>query len=184
MNHFWDQIKNSDMFNFQDVYRDAVLRCDRGGTIVELGSWVGQSLAYLIVEALNAQKDIRVVSVEAFLGNVHGGEEVKERPQWDLFKKNLAPVWKHVIAIKSLSYPAAAFFADGAVDTVFVDADHHFEAVAADLYVWWPKVKAGGWLAGHDFQHPPIKQALALFGTKNLVRWTVRGNSWVIEKPA
>lgn len=40
---------------------------------------------------------------------------------------------------------------DGSMDFVFIDADHSEPAVALDIARWQPKVKAGGWLGGHDY---------------------------------
>ena len=48
---------------------------------------------------------------------------------------------------------AAQLYPDGAFDFVFVDADHSYAAVKADIAKWAPKVRAGGWLGGHDY-HP------------------------------
>lgn len=36
-------------------------------------------------------------------------------------------------------------------DLVFIDADHSYEAVKADIAAWTPKVRKGGVLAGHDY---------------------------------
>jgi hypothetical protein len=38
---------------------------------------------------------------------------------------------------------------------VFIDADHTYEAVKADIAAWLPKVKPDGILAGHDYKHFP-----------------------------
>ena len=46
---------------------------------------------------------------------------------------------------------AASLFENGSLDFVFLDADHSFESVWQDLSVWYPKVRIGGILAGHDF---------------------------------
>lgn len=56
---------------------------------------------------------------------------------------------RHVV--KALSVDAAARFADGSLDFVFIDADHSYEGCRADIAAWWPKVRPGGWLCGHDY---------------------------------
>ena len=37
------------------------------------------------------------------------------------------------------------------IDYIYVDARHDYCAIAEDLNDWWPKLKQGGILAGHDF---------------------------------
>lgn len=37
------------------------------------------------------------------------------------------------------------------LDLVFLDGGHWYEQVMADLYAWWPRVKPGGWIGGHDY---------------------------------
>jgi len=46
---------------------------------------------------------------------------------------------------------AAAWFPNGHFDFVFIDADHTAEGFTGDLFAWAPKVKADGWLIGHDY---------------------------------
>lgn len=55
------------------------------------------------------------------------------------------------VIVPALSVDAAATIKDGSLDLVFVDADHSYEGVKADLTAWVPKVKAGGWIGGHDY---------------------------------
>merc|ERR1711933_355569 len=40
---------------------------------------------------------------------------------------------------------------DSMLDLVFIDAAHDLKAVETDLRMWWPKLRDGGILAGHDF---------------------------------
>lgn len=46
---------------------------------------------------------------------------------------------------------AAPRFADGSLDAVFIDGNHLYEEVCADIRAWWPKVRRGGLLTGHDY---------------------------------
>lgn len=39
-------------------------------------------------------------------------------------------------------------------DVVYLDADHTYDAVKEDLECWFPLIKSGGMLAGHDWNKP------------------------------
>lgn len=52
------------------------------------------------------------------------------------------------------SVEIAEDFTPGEIDLVFLDADHSFEGVTADLAAWEIRVKAGGWIGGHDYRNP------------------------------
>lgn len=57
-----------------------------------------------------------------------------------------------VMAMTSLD--AAKYVPDGSLGLVFLDADHSYQGVTADLAAWAPKVKAGGYIGGHDYRNP------------------------------
>jgi hypothetical protein len=56
--------------------------------------------------------------------------------------------------VRALSSEAAQQFKDGQLDFAYIDGNHERAYVEEDLRLWWPKVKAGGMLAGHDFICP------------------------------
>jgi hypothetical protein len=45
-------------------------------------------------------------------------------------------------------------FEPGSVDFVYIDGNHQYEHVLADLMFWWPIVRPGGYLGGHDIICP------------------------------
>jgi len=52
---------------------------------------------------------------------------------------------------RSTSVAAAETFNDATLDLVYIDADHKWWSVVQDLAAWWPKVRPGGVMLGHDF---------------------------------
>jgi len=53
--------------------------------------------------------------------------------------------------LRESSPSAAVRFHEGSLDFVFIDADHRYEAVRDDIRAWWPKLRSGGALCGHDY---------------------------------
>lgn len=56
-----------------------------------------------------------------------------------------------VEVIRAESPGIASRFEDASFDWVYIDAMHDYVSVKSDILAWWPKVKAGGVLAGHDY---------------------------------
>ncbi len=55
------------------------------------------------------------------------------------------------VMIRTDSVSAAAGFTDGSRDFVYIDANHMRPMIDKDLAAWWPKVRKGGILGGHDY---------------------------------
>ncbi len=53
------------------------------------------------------------------------------------------------------------------LDFAYLDGDHATESVLRDIKVWFPKVKIGGRLGGHDFVEPEVRQAVAQWVYEN-----------------
>lgn len=93
--------------------------------------------------------------------------------------------------LKLTSEVAALRLAGRMFDFVFIDGDHSYEAVRHDIATWWPKIRSGGVLAGHDHGHP--RNARGLFGVDRAVNefchdtgltFETTGSCWSIVKPS
>jgi predicted O-methyltransferase YrrM len=65
--------------------------------------------------------------------------------------ERLKPYGNRSHIVRAMSSEAAPSFADGSLDFVYIDANHSYEGCRDDIALWWPKVKVGGILAGHDY---------------------------------
>lgn len=53
--------------------------------------------------------------------------------------------------LRTTGVEAAKQFDDLSIDFVYIDGDHTYEFVKGDIAAWWPKIKPGGILSGHDY---------------------------------
>ncbi len=72
------------------------------------------------------------------------------------FRRMVVPFAMKVLTFKMESTVAAKYVGDGSLDFVFIDANHLYEYVKADIAAWAPKVKRGGLIAGHDYSYPTV----------------------------
>ena len=89
---------------------------------------------------------------------------------------------KNIVKIKKPSIEAAKDFEDRSLDMVYIDAEHDEDSIRDDIRAWRPKIKFGGWLAGHDFQLPYIQKILNEEGFLRIT--TAPDNSWIVPVPS
>lgn len=170
-------------FTYSTFYTQIVNQFPSGSKFVEVGSWKGRSASYMCVEIANSGKTIDFYCVDHFLGSSeHHNGMGNLTDLYGKFVENMTPVENYYSLLKMPSVDAAATFADASLDFVFIDASHECEDVKNDIVAWLPKVKSGGILAGHDYHHPPIQQALA---ESNLVGFTddPSVDCWIYQVP-
>ena len=85
------------------------------------------------------------------------------------------------IFLRDSSHAAWAKLQNEELDFVFIDAKHTYEDLFTDINLWQKRVRFGGIVSGHDYDHPNypgIKRAVdQIFGTVN----KEDGNIWWIE---
>lgn len=65
----------------------------------------------------------------------------------------LAKEDERVNVLRMLSADAAKEFKNGQLDCVYIDGNHAYAHVMEDMDNYWPKVKIGGIMGGHDYKN-------------------------------
>lgn len=84
----------------------------------------------------------------------------------------LLPFDHRCVVIRDFSLNAAKKLTEAGeqFDCVYLDAAHDYDSVVADIAAWWPLVKPGGILSGHDYLFGTVEQGYpANFGVKPAV---------------
>lgn len=55
------------------------------------------------------------------------------------------------VILPMTSIEASKRVPDGSLDFVFIDGDHTYESAKRDIELWYPKVRPGGLVSGHDY---------------------------------
>lgn len=137
-------------------------------TFVEVGCKEGRTTGHV----LKTVPDSRVIAIDPWIANPapkNGDATREDYEAWD-FDKIRREFWDNVgkdsarcTHFRCTSEVATSQVPPTPFDLVFIDALHDYESVKQDIALWWPKVRKGGMLAGHDFNHkwPGVERAVA-----------------------
>lgn len=121
----------------------------RNAVAVEVGSWTGQSS----IAIANRIPQGKLYCVDHWQGNI-GVKQYSVASEYDvlgIFRNNVKMAGlANVYPLVMDSFTAARIFPDNSLDFVFLDGDHTYAGIKADIAAWLPKVKQGGVIAGHD----------------------------------
>jgi cephalosporin hydroxylase len=156
MEHYYQHVGG--FFWFAEAYRRLVraLPATQPSAFVEIGALQGRSTCFLGVEILNAGKPcaLHVVDPWAF-PTPEKGQEL-----YEAFQRHVVAFAPILTVHRMPSVEAAVLFADSSVDVVWIDGDHHYEQVRADILAWWPKLRDGGFMGGDDWNMEPVSRAV------------------------
>ena len=126
--------------------------------IAEIGVCCGRNAKTM----LDAKQNLEAVLVDNYMmaSNIPNEGDKKE------MLLLLEPYMGRIKFYNTTSVEAAKIFPNNYFDYVYIDACHEYEFVRDDLEAWYPKVKEGGMLAGHDFWYPPVAKAVMEFRDK------------------
>ena len=97
--------------------------------VLEIGSYLGASTAFLAAAAV--QRSGTVHAVDTWMNNAMGAEG--EWDTWNAFQANVAPLKDYIVTHRGASTDIHAREGNIPCDMLFIDGDHHYDAVVADL---------------------------------------------------
>ena len=99
---------------------------------------------------LEAFPDLHLIAVDSWeaIGLFKDWDMVAARSEFDERTKRFG---SRVTVLNTDSVSASKMVKDGSLDFVFIDAEHTYSSLMQDIAAWSPKVRAGGFVTGHDY---------------------------------
>lgn len=107
------------------------------GTYLEIGSFLGGSLLCVYEGTKASGSSVNFIAIEPAVT-----EELLRNTE----------AIPHFRPIKSKSDIAKNQIENNSVDLLFIDGEHSYEQCKKDIENYWPKLKKGGFLLGHDYR--------------------------------
>ena len=140
-----------------------VLQLNRGA---EIGVFTADTSSYL----LKRFQSLHLICVDPYL-SYEAHEEARTSQNLSeaesIAQMRLAEFKTRVSLQKTTSVEAAPTVEDNSLDFVYIDALHTYEAVLSDLNAWYPKVRKGGLVTGHDVSWDGVREAVEQFMKQN-----------------
>ena len=117
------------------------------------GAEVGVYKAMFSIELMKGIPNLHLIGVD--LWKIYpgykdfGSNDIDEA--YKISKEIYDSYGDRAVLLKGDSVDLAKTIPDGSLDFVFIDANHNYEHVVADIAAWAPKVRKGGIVSGHDY---------------------------------
>jgi len=145
---------------------------------VEIGTGFGENALSLLRE-LSIE---RLYCIDPFVPYLDGEIKIQiaysSRSEYTL--KALSE-FKNVTFIRKVSSEACEEIHDN-VDFVYIDGNHDYDYVLADLRNYYPLTRKKGVIAGHDVGWPSVRKALYDFCRMNTITPLLLSPDWIIIK--
>jgi hypothetical protein len=167
-------------FDYPKTFEFLLSKTPDGGIFVECGAWLGSSSSYLC----DLAKDrVNVYIIDTWKGSpdelTSTHKLATETDIYTIFLDNMGD--RKFTPMQMDSCVAASQFEDNSCDIVFIDMTHTYEAIKQDIKYWLPKVKVGGYIAGHDYINAPgVTRAVNEYFGDNII--TMDSSCWIYKK--
>ena len=145
-------------------------RLPQGGKCAEVGVWKGD-FSEMILERVEPDQLYLIDPWEyqpEFTGMWYGGGRVEGQNDMDaIYERVRSELGEQssVRIIREYSSNAASQIEEGTLDWVYIDGNHTYDYVKADLEQYYPTVWKGGYIIGDDYEWGegrgyPVKKAV------------------------
>ncbi len=167
-------ISKMEIFDTRD---EMIASIPKGGMIAELGVFKGEFS--LKIDEICQPKELILIDswsgTHIYSGDVNGNHKNGVRQYYtgdELYNITVENVnkFKNPASIIRLTTDILGAFSNDTFDMIYIDADHSYEGVLKDLINAYNKIKNGGYIMGHDYEHNMDKTNNSYnFGVKKAV---------------
>ena len=151
-------------FDHEGHYYENVTSKIHNGNILEIGSYHGLSLSYIIETC--RRNNNHIVSLDI---------KIRHQLLNNIKSWNAESVVTPIEMDSTLAYK---LFPPNFFDLIFIDGGHSYKQVKNDIYFWHSRLKNNCLLIGHDYDWPGVKQAVNELLPESLLK----GRIWSIVK--
>ncbi len=159
---------------------------------IELGSFMGESTQMFLSSGLwtagfyavdpwsGPEDEYKTTGTDTGLT----WKDIRDEFDYNTRMYNNSPDYIHqkFQVIRGKSKSAVELFDDDCFDFIYIDADHTYDSVCQDIQLFLPKLKKGGFIAGHDYDPqgwPEVVEAVhAMLGEPDKV---FMDTSWIFQ---
>jgi predicted O-methyltransferase YrrM len=128
------------------------------GSMLEIGSYIGES-TYIFLES---KKFNSITCLDMWAAGYDNNDSSSSKmdgveEEFDSLAKTSNGIIKKV---KNSSEFITELFEDNSFDFIYIDGNHTYEWVKQDIQKSLPKLKSGGFIAGHDYNWSGVKAAI------------------------
>lgn len=181
-------------FDFEELYHHVIKNApdDKEFNFLEIGTWLGKSACFAGQMAKLYNKPIKIWTVDTFKGGADGefykqtilenGGTIKHITQKHVDDLQLGDI---ITLVESLSTECLSKINVEAYDFIFIDGSHDYSSVLNDIEYLWPALRAGGMMAGHDFNLESVYEAVYFFVKSKKIRnpeYNISQHCWMLTK--
>jgi hypothetical protein len=187
----------------EDIYKIIIDKLEDGDSIVEIGTFFGQSTIFMASLIKQSGKRIKFDTIDSLWqidADVRRGDHPKSFYEYRFSKEltnipidelikahyRLCGVEEYINLMIGDSRWLWKWYDEESLKFVYIDGDHNYDIVKLDMNNWWSRVKVGGYMGGDDIDaYPSVLKAMnELIEEKSIDRERVQifPNSFLIQK--